>query len=129
MNIYLRIKELARKKRITYKEFAEALNVTEIQVTNYLNGRSKIIADQIPVFAKILKVPIEDLFRENGSDKSKSKSFDVTKSQDDTYYCPECIKKEKRLKELEAIIKDKQKIINQCEELLAIYRDEKRECC
>jgi len=46
--------------------------------------------------------------------------------------CPECLEKEKKLKEmeedlkeLEEKIKDKEKIIEQCEELLAIYRDKK----
>ena len=90
MKVYLIIKEIAKKKKITYKEIADALNVTDIQVTNYLNGRSKIIADQIPVLANLLKVSISQLYGVANEIKSKN----------DIDPCLECLKKQLEIDEL-----------------------------
>lgn len=64
MAIYNIIKKIAKKKNIPQKDLAEGFGVTENTMTNYLTGRTKIAADQVPMFARLLRVSISDLFEE-----------------------------------------------------------------
>lgn len=49
----------------------------------------------------------------------------VSEPEVTTYSCPDCIQKEKEKKDLEEKLRDKEKIIEQCEELLEMYRGKK----
>lgn len=116
MSIYKNIKRIATKKNIQQKDIAAAFDVTENTMTNYLTGRTKIIADQVPLFAKILKVSIEELYNDSYSEKK-----DLKKSEDPEikyFNCPECIEKQKRLDKAEKERDDfRQKYIECLEEL------------
>jgi transcriptional regulator with XRE-family HTH domain len=61
-NIYLNIKKILKRKRITQKELAEGFELSENMMTNYLTGRTRILAEQIPLFAKLLRASYDDLF-------------------------------------------------------------------
>lgn len=63
MEIHLRVKELLERRRMTQQELGDALKVTSKTAFNYLNGRTKIYADQIPEIAMFLRVPITSLFQ------------------------------------------------------------------
>lgn len=99
MSIYKNIKRIATKKNIQQKDIAAAFGVTENTMTNYLTGRTKIIADQVPLFAKTLKVSIEELYSDSYSEK---KDLKKTEDQEIKHYsCPDCVKKQKKIDELE----------------------------
>ena len=98
MSIYHIIKEISKRKKITHKEIAEVLNVTETQVTNYLNGRSKISADQVPQFARLLRVPISELYSEPGTKR------DVVSVNDEG--CKKCAEKDAEIIQLKSKLLD-----------------------
>jgi len=81
MEIYLNIRNIAKKKNIQQKALAASLNVTVQTMTNYFNGRTKITADQIPMFAKLLRVDIEDLFLKDWKPGINEAKYDETKSE------------------------------------------------
>jgi len=62
MDIHLRIKQLVEKRGKSQEELANVLGVTPKTAHNYLNGHTKIEANQIPVIAKFLRVPSSYLF-------------------------------------------------------------------
>lgn len=53
------------QRKFEQSELAKALNVTPKTAHNYLNGHTKLYADQLPLIAKFLRVPIERLFDES----------------------------------------------------------------
>jgi transcriptional regulator with XRE-family HTH domain len=67
MNIYLRIKEIAKGKNITQDVIGNALGLTSKTAHNYLNGHTKISVEQLPIIAKVLRVRIDQLFQEVGT--------------------------------------------------------------
>jgi len=81
MEIYLNIRNIAKKKNIQQKALAASLNVTVQTMTNYFNGRTKITADQIPMFAKLLRVDIEDLFLKDWKPGINEAKYDDTKNE------------------------------------------------
>ena len=118
MGIYQNIKKIAKRKNITHKQLAEQFKVTDQTMTNYLTGRTKIIADQVPLFAKALRVSIEELFIDD-----YFKKVEPGKSNEPVYKyyeCPECISKQKEIDALKQVIEAK-------EEALEMYRDKKME--
>lgn len=107
MDIALRIKYLLSRKKLEQKDLAKALNVSPKTAHNYLNGHTKITADQIPQIAIFLKVPIEYLFKDDSSKPYPEVDDKLTEANDtppdysdkpETCKNPECIK---RIKELE----------------------------
>lgn len=89
MTIYKNIKSIAKKKSIQSKELAEAFGVTENQMSNYLNGRTKITSDQVPLFARLLRVSISELYGEADAGKLLNANM-----------CPDCNEKQKLIDRL-----------------------------
>lgn len=112
MSIYKNIKKIANRKNIQQKDLAVAFGVTENTMTNYLTGRTKIVADQVPLFAKFLKVSIEELFTEN-DDVKNPEPWDGNEPQAEGYSCPDCRPRIKRIKELEeTVLEIREKLTN-----------------
>jgi transcriptional regulator with XRE-family HTH domain len=61
MNI-LRLKEILKEKKITGKELAKNVEVTEASISNIVKGNSFPKPDLLKKIAKVLKVDIKDLF-------------------------------------------------------------------
>ena len=96
MPIYLNIKNIANRKNVQQKDIAEAFGVTENTMTNYLTGRTKITADQIPLFAKVLRVSIADLFQEAATPlKTTYPNEDKMQVVEEMHPCPRCGDKDK----------------------------------
>jgi len=92
MFIYQNIKKIARRKNITNKQLAEAFGITDQTMTNYLTGRTKIIADHIPLYAKVLRVGIAELFQEDwnpGKYVQPDVSVDIANESQDCQSCKE----------------------------------------
>lgn len=90
---------------------------------NYQTLKSKLksgvwLAEEVEMLANYFKKPITYFFEE---DEENS----VNEPEVTTYSCPDCIQKEKEKKDLEEKLRDKEKIIEQCEELLEMYRGKK----
>jgi transcriptional regulator with XRE-family HTH domain len=64
MSLYQRIKYIADKKGIQYKDIATELNVSQNTVTNWFKGQNSMKAELIPIIAKYLRVSIDQLFQE-----------------------------------------------------------------
>lgn len=105
MPIYKNIKKIALIKNIQQKEIAEAFGVTENTMTNYLTGRTKINADQLPLFAKTLRVSIEDLFNDTYS--ATSNSIHPQKPEVKYFACEDCIEKQIKLDKACELLKQK----------------------
>lgn len=117
MELHLKIKELLEKRKdLEQKDLAKILGVTPKQAHNYLNGHSKIIADNIPAIAKLLRVSINTLFDDvDSSAKSEEEQHQYKMKSVD---CPECIEKQKRLEKAEKERDDfRQKYIECLEDL------------
>lgn len=100
METYLIIKEIAQRKKIEQKELASAFNVSENQMSNYLTGRTKILADHIPVYAKLLRVPVERLF----SNEIDLKILEEPVSEYELNDCKLCKSKDKTIEAQQEII-------------------------
>lgn len=61
-DIYKRIKEIAERKKIQQKEIAESLGVGTNTVNNWFQGNTSMKAEQIPLIARVLRVPISSIF-------------------------------------------------------------------
>lgn len=120
MSIYQTIKGISKRKKITQKEIAEGLSVTETQVTNYLNGRSKITADQIPLFAKLLRVSISELFEEPGTSGETSSYHDVK--------CDQCAEKDAEIFRLKSKLYEIQDKYTLLLEQMHVDKRENKQC-
>ena len=114
MSIYQNIKRIAKQKNIHQKDIAVQFGVSENTITNYFNNRTKIVADHVPLFAKILRVSIQEIY---GIDEKEGKSVNEPTGVKSSS-CPDCLKKQKEidrlLKEYDAV---KNKYINCLEQL------------
>lgn len=61
MNI-LRIKELLSEKKLTGKELAEKINVTQASISNIVNGNSFPKPETLLKIAEVLDVDLKELF-------------------------------------------------------------------
>jgi transcriptional regulator with XRE-family HTH domain len=77
MNFRERIKELCKEKRITQKELAERLGITDISLNKTLRGDYPRL-QSLEMIAKVLDVNIKELFGISEQQKS------------DTINCPYC---------------------------------------
>lgn len=59
----LRIKEIAKSKKVPLKEVAKHLEVTTTQVSNYISGKSLIPLDKLKKTAEVLNCEVLELFR------------------------------------------------------------------
>lgn len=115
MALYLKIKRLIEKnRRLQQKDLADALGVTGKTAHNYLNGHTKISADQVPAIAKLLGLTIEELYREDKEYNKKTDSMIGFEPQT-KFDCSECVAKQKEIDALKEVLSAK-------EELLEIYR-------
>ena len=57
-----RIKGQLTEHRITHEKLANELNVSRVTVTNMLNNKAKITAEQIYVIAKLVNRNVEYFF-------------------------------------------------------------------
>ena len=62
-----KIKKLVKIKKLTYKEFANEIGVTEQTVHNWFQNRTKISIDQLEKIASYFEVPVSYFFDESGS--------------------------------------------------------------
>ncbi len=62
-----KIKKLVKLKKLTYKEFANEIGVTEQTVHNWFQNRTKISIDQLEKIASYFEVPVSYFFDESGS--------------------------------------------------------------
>jgi transcriptional regulator with XRE-family HTH domain len=91
--IYQTIKYLAEKKKVQQKEIAEALNVGTNTVNNWVQGKTSMKAEQIPLIAKCLRVSVSELFNENTvSLEEKAKMEEAFHIVGEDYMCPNCYK-------------------------------------
>lgn len=60
----LRIKEILKEKGIAIKDFTIMMELTAPSVSNFINGKSKPSIDVFERAAKVLNVPISDLFEQ-----------------------------------------------------------------
>ena len=119
MEIYLNIRNIAKKKNIQQKALAASLNVTVQTMTNYFNGRTKITADQIPMFAKLLRVDIEDLFLKDWKPGINEAKYDDTKNE-----MKDLLReKEKENITLKKQLSDTKKKLNECQNSLVETQD------
>ncbi len=64
MDINLRIKQLLEKRKRTQDDLAKEIGVSIRTMSNYLNGITNFEANQIPVIAHFLRVPVGYIFEE-----------------------------------------------------------------
>lgn len=60
----LRIKEILKEKGLAIKDFTIMMELTAPSVSNFINGKSKPSIDVFERAAKVLNVPISDLFEQ-----------------------------------------------------------------
>ncbi len=60
----LRIKEILRERGIAIKDFTVMMELTAPTISNFINGKSKPSIDVFERAAKVLQVPISDLFEQ-----------------------------------------------------------------
>lgn len=113
MNIYNNIREIAEQKKIQQKEIAKAMNVGINTVNNWFNGNTSMKAEQIPIIAKILRVSIDSIFKENFEK--------ITKAEDPSaeYHrkCVQCEEKDRLILELNAELREtSKKLIDRLEQ-------------
>jgi len=107
MAIYINIRRLLENRKLEQKDLAEALNVSSKTAHNYLNGHTKIVADQLPAIARLLRVSIAELF---------SEKVEVPGSE---FPCPDCQEKENEIALLNKKLVDVHEKYTHClEELL-----------
>lgn len=70
MNI-LRIKELLSEKKLTGKELAEKINVTQASISNIVNGNSFPKPETLLKIAEVLDVDLKELFISTKEDGRK----------------------------------------------------------
>ncbi|MFV0538836.1 MAG: helix-turn-helix domain-containing protein [Dysgonomonas sp.] len=58
----LRIKEILKEKGIAIKDFTVMMELTAPSVSNFINGKSKPSIDVFERAARVLDIPISDLF-------------------------------------------------------------------
>jgi transcriptional regulator with XRE-family HTH domain len=62
----LRIRQARERLRISQEEFAAFVSKDQRAISEYENGKRKLPAIDIPVFAKVLQVPLTYFFEEEG---------------------------------------------------------------
>ena len=60
----LRIKEILKEKGIAIKDFTVMMELTAPSISNFINGKSKPSIDVFERAAKVLNVPISELFEQ-----------------------------------------------------------------
>ena len=60
------IRIIRQSKKITAKQLAEKIGVTESAVTAYERGVRKIPVDKLIAVCKVLDIKVEDLYQEEG---------------------------------------------------------------
>ncbi|MRJ09079.1 XRE family transcriptional regulator [Ornithobacterium rhinotracheale] len=63
----LRLQEILEEKNITSKDLSEMADLSQVSISNILNGKSSPKIDTINKIATVLKVPITALFVEKTS--------------------------------------------------------------
>lgn len=120
MSISLKIKELLRDKKLTFKELSAATNIHEKTVANYLNDKTPMPVNTLITFAQILEVPVNSFFEgvENEKPYPENTKIPGTVREDDAGYQKNIesryIKIEMMKKEivyLKALLKSKDELI------------------
>jgi len=74
--------------------------VTGKTAHNYLNGKTKIDVEIIPLIAKALRVDINELFESKNQSEKKSYFTHLEDPESKYKTCPECLEKQKKLDEM-----------------------------
>ena len=120
MFISLKIKELLKDKKITYKELSTLTNIHEKTVANYLNDKTPMPVNALIAIAQIIEVPVYSFFEdmENGKPYFENSKIPGTVREDDAGYQKnagnqrvkiEMLKKE--IAYLKALLKSKDELI------------------
>lgn len=99
-DLYQNIKKLADNRKIQYKDIAETLGVSQNTVTNWFKGQNSMKAEFIPTIAKLLRVSIEELFREEKEQPplkvlKTEEVINVVEEPPQGWICPVCATKDK----------------------------------
>jgi transcriptional regulator with XRE-family HTH domain len=115
MNIGENIKKYRKEKKITQKQLADKINISEMSIRRYERGERQPTADIIDLISKALDIPIYSLVDDVHSDLdyemlkyySDEKKFSATEYSDIMNKRPSDIETEKQLlKEAESINHD-----------------------
>ncbi len=120
MSISLKIKELLKDKKITYKELSTLTNIHEKTVANYLNDKTPMPVNALIAIAQIIEVPVYSFFEDMENEKPYLENSKIpgTIREDDAGYQKnagnqrmkiEMLKKE--IAYLKALLKSKDELI------------------
>lgn len=122
--IYIRIRKHRLENGLSQRELADRLNISQNSYHKLENGETMLISPRIKLLSSIFRVPEEELLL--GYDPSTSNarhSLEEAKSD----YQKQLNYKDKRIADLESMLKDKGEIIDHLHNELAKERRSKEE--